>query len=51
MKVIAHLGTLMRKAKALGNARKSKNTDAIKKAEEDHDAYKKICLEADEIII
>jgi hypothetical protein len=50
MKTIANFGILMRLAKELGKAKKSGDKKRIKKAKEDHDAYAKICKEADELI-
>lgn len=49
IKVIANMGELMRKAKAEAKAIKEGNPNKIKKAKDDHEAYKKICLDADEI--
>lgn len=50
MKIITSWQTLMTKAKALGNARKHGDIDAIRKAEADLKSYEKICLQSDEII-
>lgn len=40
---------LMRKAVALGQAKLSGDKEAIRIAQEDHDTYKAICLQADEL--
>lgn len=49
IKTMADIGELMRLAKALGNARKSNDVGLISKAKQAHDAYRDICLEANEI--
>ena len=49
IKIIADFRVLMRKAKILGNARKTGNPELIKKCKKDHDDYAKICLRADKM--
>lgn len=51
MKIIANFGTLMKLASKLGKAKKKGDKEIIKKAQEEHDNYKQICLEADEMQI
>ena len=49
IKVIASFATLYQLAHKLGKAKLSGDKEAIKKAHKEHDAYKKICMEADEV--
>ena len=49
VKVIADFGTLMRYASALGKAKQNGTEEEIAKAQSNHDEYKKICLDADEM--
>ena len=50
IKTVTHFGTLMRLASALGKAKQRGNQGEIEKAQKEHDEYKKLCLEADEMI-
>lgn len=47
MQIYTDFGHLMRLAKALGDAKKTKNTELITKAQLEHDSYKKLCLQSD----
>ena len=47
--IVADFRILMQKAHALGQAEKRGNPAEIQKAQEDHDAYKSICLNADQL--
>lgn len=49
VKIITSFHVLMQKAKALGAAKKSGDPEAIALAQADHDAYRDLCLEADEM--
>ena len=49
MKIIANFGILIKLASALGKAEQSGDIEAIEKARKEHEAYKKIVLEADEL--
>ena len=49
VKVITHFSTLMRLARAVGDAEKTGDAALIKKAHAEHDAYKKLCLAADQM--
>lgn len=50
IKTITNISTLMKYASALGKARLSGDEQRIVNAKRDHDSYKKLCLESDEII-
>lgn len=49
MKIITNFGVLLRLAKKQAEAEKSGDQEAIKKATAEHMAYKKLCLESDEM--
>jgi hypothetical protein len=49
MKIIASWQTLMSLARELGDAKKTGNPELIAEAQKRHDAYKEVCLKADEI--
>jgi len=49
--VYANLGHLMRLAKAESKARKIGNPEDIKRAAEQHQAYQKICADADGVCL
>jgi hypothetical protein len=49
VKVITYFDTLMAKAAELGRAKKSGNKEWIKRAQDDHDAYHRACLDCDEM--
>lgn len=49
MKTVTDFGVLMRLASRLGKARQSGIKEEIEKVQQEHDAYKKLCLEADEM--
>lgn len=51
MKIVTYMGTLMRFAKALGEAKKSGDPEAIAKAQLEHDTYKQLVLDSDECIM
>ena len=51
MKVITSFHTLMKYARALGEAELSGDQERIKIAKANHDNYKQACLEADEMSI
>jgi hypothetical protein len=51
MKTITSFTTLMMYAKQLGDARKSGDVERIKQAQKEHDEYRDMCLESDEMII
>ena len=51
MRIVCFWSTLMRYAQALGKARATGNEKEIKKAEQQHDTYKNLCLQADEMIL
>ena len=50
MKTVTSFGTLMRLASALGKAKQKGNKEEIEKAQKEHDDYKKLCLESDEMV-
>ena len=47
IEIVTDFRVLMRLARALGQAEKSGDQDAIAKAKAEHDAYKDLCLRAD----
>ena len=47
IEIVTDFRVLMRLARALGQAEKSGDQDAITKAKAEHDAYKDLCLRAD----
>jgi len=49
VKVVASFSTLMKLAKEVGDARRSGDKERLAEAERAHDAYKEICLKADEL--
>jgi hypothetical protein len=49
MKTVTDFGVLMRLASRLGKAKQSGTKEDIEKAQQEHDAYKKLCLESDEM--
>lgn len=49
IETISNFGILMKKAKALGNAKKTGDHELIKKCKKDHDDYAKICLLSDKM--
>ena len=51
LEVVCSLRTLMQKAHKLGKARLNGNEDEIRKAEEEHEAYKEQCLNCDRIVM
>jgi hypothetical protein len=51
MKVVTFFSTLMQYAKAEAEARKSGDPVRIAKAAADHEAYRQLCLKADEMRI
>jgi hypothetical protein len=51
MKVVTFWSTLMRYAYELGQARLSGDKDRIHAAKAKHDAYRDLCLEADEMVL
>lgn len=51
MKVVTFWHTLMKLAKEVGEAKRSRDPERTRKAEEEHDAYKQLCLESDEMAI
>lgn len=51
MKIVTNFGTLMRLAKELADAKRSGDEKRIANAEQAHNEYHKLCLEADEIHI
>jgi len=51
VKIVTYFGTLMRLAHAEGQARLSGDAEALAKAEAEHEAYRSLCLIADEMII
>jgi hypothetical protein len=51
VKVITNFGVLMQLAKALGDAKKSGDADAIAEAQREHDDYRDLCLRADEVTL
>ncbi len=50
MRIVTSFTVLMQKAKALGDAKKSGDSEAIAEAQADHDAYKELCLTSNEMI-
>ena len=46
IQVVTYLDTLFKLAHELGKARKSGDKEAIEKANEAHEAYRKICLDS-----
>ncbi len=51
VRVVADFRELMRLAAALGKAKKSGDAEAIAKAQKEHDAYKDVCLKADQMAL
>lgn len=51
MKIITTWSTLMKRAKDLGEAKKSGDPEKIRIAQERHDEYRDMCLKADEMIL
>jgi hypothetical protein len=51
IKIIANFGHLVRLAKEMSDAEISGNKELYKIKKEEHESYKKICLEADEVQI
>ena len=51
MKVVTNFGILMRLASELGKAKHSRDVDRISKAKKEHDDYKELCLQSDEMTI
>lgn len=56
LKIITNFGILMKKANRLGKAKTVKNPNEaeqleLKLAKLDHDAYRDLCLEADQMTI
>jgi hypothetical protein len=51
MKTITFFSTLMRYAREEADARKSGNAERLAKATADHEAYRQLCLSADEMHI
>lgn len=47
IKIVTNFGVLLRLAKAVGEAKKSGDQEALVKAQAEHDAYKDLCLRAD----
>lgn len=47
IEIVTDFRVLMQLARALGQAEKSGDQDAIAKAKAEHDAYKDLCLRAD----
>lgn len=51
IRVVTFAETLMRYAKELGEARKSGDEDRIRKAKDRHDAYVKVVLRSDRMVV
>ena len=51
IKIITNWSVLMDKARAVAKAKASGDEKAIKMAEEDHESYRQLCLDADEMVI
>lgn len=51
IKLITSFRTLMQLAGALGEARMRGNEEEIAKAQAEHDAYRDMCLKADEMLL
>lgn len=51
MEIVTSFSTLMKLAHELGQAKKSKDPERIKKAQERHDAYRDLCLKADRMTL
>lgn len=49
IKIVTDFRVLMRLAKAVGQAEKAGDKEAIAKAQAEHDAYKDLCLKADKM--
>lgn len=49
IKTVTSFGTLMKLAHALGQAKLHGTPEDIEKAQKDHDVYRDLCLESDEI--
>ena len=47
IQINTHFSTLMRLAKAVGDAKKAGDPVALAKAQAEHDAYRDLCLKAD----
>jgi hypothetical protein len=51
LEIVTSFQTLMRYAHALGQARLSEDPERIAKAEAEHDAYAKMCVESDRMLM
>lgn len=49
IKIVTDFRVLMRLARAIGQAKKSGDQEALAKAQAEHDAYKDLCLKADSV--
>lgn len=49
MKIVASFQTLIKLAKEVGDAKRSGDKQRLADAERAHEAYKEICLKADEL--
>lgn len=49
IQIITDFRVLMQKARALGKAKQSGDLETIAAAQEDHDAYRDLCLKADKM--
>lgn len=49
MKIVANFQTLMKLAKEVGDAKRSGDEQRLAQAERAHNAYKEICVKADEL--
>lgn len=47
LKIVTNFGVLLRLAKAQADAEKEGDPDKIKKATQDHESYRQLCLKAD----
>ena len=51
MKIVTSFSTLMQKAHALGQARKSGDAQTIEKAQQEHDAYVEMVRKSDKMML
>ena len=51
MEVVTHFCTLMRLARAEAEAEKSGDVKAYEEAKAQHEAYKQLCLESDQMLL
>ena len=51
LKIVTNFSVLCNKARTLAKAKEMGDLESIKEAQEDHDGYRELCLESDEMTI